>query len=128
MSSREPLSVLLVEDDDVDALWIKKMLRDHDRYAFFAHRVRSLSEALEALDRILFHVILLDLNLPDSKGIQTVIEILQTDSSTPVLILSGMESSKVSDTAREAGFIDYLVKGKATRSEILQSIDSVMAT
>ncbi len=107
--------VLLVEDDAGDARLVQIML-DEARLqdwgpAISTTRVERLSEALAALASDTFDIVLLDLSLPDSSGLNTITSVLQQAGSTPIVIMSGLMDYTLSLEAVKAGAQDYLVKG-----------------
>ena len=69
-----PIRVLLVEDNPGDARFILEMLRDVQADLFALEQVDRLAPALERLSRAAVDVVLLDLDLPDSKGIDVFLE------------------------------------------------------
>src|SRR4051812_16652754 len=81
-----PLRVLLVEDSPIDAHLIRSILRSP---AFQVTAVDRLSEALAVLRSSEIDVILLDLNLPDSRGSQTLDTVLDEAGGTAIVVLTG---------------------------------------
>ncbi|GAA4629373.1 PP2C family protein-serine/threonine phosphatase [Cellulomonas oligotrophica] len=111
------LRVLLVEDDDGDALLVAEHLRDVglDRALV---RVRSLDEAVAQLD---VDCVLLDLGLPDATGLGAL-ERLLTAGSPPVVVLTGLTDAGAGLDAVAAGAQDYLVKGDVDGETIARSV------
>jgi len=111
----EVVRVLLVEDSAGDARLARAMLDEAYGQGlgpgFVATRVARLGETLTALARERFDVVLLDLLLPDSSGLDTLTAVLQHAGVTPVVVMSGMEDYRISLEAVKAGAQDYLVKG-----------------
>jgi len=62
------IAILLIEDDDEDALLLQKFLTLSGKLSFQVTRVERLGKGLEALDTLVFDIVLLDLGLPDSQG------------------------------------------------------------
>lgn len=106
------IRVLLVEDKVADADIVREYLSSHEKYHFEIQRSGSLSEATNFINREGFHVILLDLNLPDSSGLNTFEKIKAMASSTPVLILTGIDDRELALKVVRGGAQDYLVKGQ----------------
>lgn len=116
------IQALLVEDNRQDARLIELYLAEeagNDVRLTFADR---LSVARDLLRDAAFDVILLDLSLPDSHGLETVERMRAYAPDTPVVILSGLDNEDVALNAVQAGAEDYLVKGKADGSLIRRSI------
>ena len=71
---RDPIHVLLIEDDEVDAAQVRRTLRDEPG-SFHLHWVSTLQEGLDCLGKGEIDVVLLDLYLPDSRGVDTVVRL-----------------------------------------------------
>jgi serine phosphatase RsbU (regulator of sigma subunit) len=107
--SPERVRVLLIEDDDGDALIVEELL--HDAGApFILGRARSLAEADLALPGV--SCVLLDLELPDSRGLQGVRRLQETRPELAVVVLTGISDEHLGEEAVAAGAQDYLVKGQ----------------
>jgi serine phosphatase RsbU (regulator of sigma subunit) len=107
-ASGDQVQVLLVEDDDADALLVGELLREVGA-AVVVRRARSLSQA-KALGSGAACV-LLDLGLPDSQGLNGLRQLLQLDPEAVVVVLTGEASEHLGEQAVRAGAQDYLVKG-----------------
>jgi CheY-like chemotaxis protein len=85
------IKVLLVEDDPGDAFWIKELLEAAGRslYRFELQHFSRLSEALEYLAVETPDAVLLDLELPESQGMQTLRSIIDVAPHVPVVVLTG---------------------------------------
>lgn len=110
----EHLHILLVEDNPGDADLIKEILAGSTLFHFRFTGVVRMSEAFVVLARETIDLILLDLNLPDSNGIETVSEINKQALDVPIVVLTGTDDPQLGVEAIKAGAQDYLVKGKAT--------------
>ncbi|MFP4155494.1 MAG: diguanylate cyclase domain-containing protein, partial [Halothiobacillaceae bacterium] len=111
-SERRP-RVLLVEDEPGDAQLIRWQLLEKAADAFEVEAVDSLSEAEAlAIDRRWTpDVILLDLNLPDSTGVETVIRACESLPDAPIVVLTGQTDERAIRSAIDAGAEDFLQKG-----------------
>jgi signal transduction histidine kinase len=116
MLDRQRITTLLVEDDAVDARLVREMLSeasvDDPALAFDMTHVTRLDQALRALAEGAFQVVLLDLGLPDSQGLDTLHRTLGAAQAVPVLVLSGLGDRELALEAVTAGARDYLVKGR----------------
>jgi serine phosphatase RsbU (regulator of sigma subunit) len=101
--------VLLIEDDDGDALLVEELLLDAGS-PFLLRRGRSLAEAKPLLDGV--GCVLLDLELPDSRGLQGVRWLQEVVPSLAVVVLTGLSDEHLGEEAVGAGAQDYLVKGQ----------------
>ncbi len=102
------IPVLLIEDDDGDALLVEELLLDAGA-PFQLRRARSLTEAKPMLAGA--GCVLLDLELPDSRGLHGVRWLQETVPSLAVVVLTGLSDEHLGEEAVGAGAQDYLVKG-----------------
>ncbi len=120
MSSSTQHRVLLVEDSLVDARLVTGMLRDS---GLVLEHVRSLAAASEALvmgEHV--DLVLLDLGLPDSHGLETFRRLHTTVPAVPMVVFTGRDDLETVEQAVKLGAQDYLVKGEVSRSLLLRSI------
>jgi len=108
---KEKTKVLLIEDDASDLFLIKKMLAKEDGSCFSLEHTDNLSEGLGRLNKTDFDVVLLDLGLPDSWGLETFITIHAQAPQIPIVVLSGLDDKSLAINAVHNGAQDYLVKG-----------------
>ena len=107
----EPLTILLVEDNPEDVLLIREYL--HSTGARFElHVSERLGGGIEALARQPFHVVLLDLGLPDSTGLETFARMHLAAGAIPIVVLTALDDEGVGLRAVQAGAEDYLIKGQ----------------
>jgi len=116
------MRVLLVEDDDDDAVFLKTCLRRQDSKAVELVRAATMANALSTLRGSQFDVILLDLNLPDSTGQDSVHRIQGADPTVPIVVLSGEGNEDFAVGILNRGVQDYLVKWEGDGRTILRSI------
>jgi len=117
---RERTRVLLVEDNPGDARLVREALNDGAPGEFSVEVADSLQRALESLGPAVeaVDVVLLDLSLPDSQGLETYRAIHARDPAVPVLVLSGLNDESVGLKAVNEGAQDFLRKGRVD-SELL---------
>jgi serine phosphatase RsbU (regulator of sigma subunit)/CheY-like chemotaxis protein len=108
-SGHDQVPVLLVEDDDGDALLVEELLREVDAQVL-VKRARSLSQATTLVSQAA--CVLLDLGLPDSQGLQGLQQLLTIEPEAAVVVLTGQASEHLGEQAVRAGAQDYLVKGE----------------
>src|ERR1700742_750292 len=105
----DQVQVLLVEDDDGDAVLVSELLREVGA-AVAVRRARSLTQAKELVSGAA--CVLLDLGLPDSQGLNGLRQLLQLEPEAAVVVLTGEASEHLGEQAVRAGAQDYLVKGE----------------
>ena len=106
------LKVLLVEDDPEFSNILRIRLSKEKNSRFEITCFPTLQQALTALDEKPWDLILLDLMLPDSAGIQTFNTVRSRASHTPIVIMSGLDNDLLAIDAVRRGAEDYLVKGE----------------
>ena len=109
MTGYEQVRVLLVEDDDGDALLTSELL-DEAGAAVALQRARSLAEAEQLVAGAA--CVLLDLGLPDSEGLDGLGRLLAREPDAAIVVLTGMADEHLGRQAVRAGAQDYLVKGE----------------
>jgi len=110
--STEPTKVLLVEDNLGDARLLYEGMEEALPDQFRMTHVRRLSEALEYLWEETCDVVLLDLGLPDSHGLDTLVMTRAQAPGVPIVVLTGFQDEALAVEALKAGAQDYLVKGQ----------------
>jgi len=114
------VKILLVEDDSVYCKLVKASLNTSTCPAsFIVETSGNLTEALEYLKSRSFDLVLLDLELPDSSGLETFDKIYKLHPGTPIVMLTGLEDEQASIEAIKKGASDYLFKGANTFRDIL---------
>jgi len=101
--------VLLVEDDDGDALLVEELLSKVGA-SVVVQRARSLSQAKPLVPGAA--CVLLDLGLPDSQGLNGLRQLLELEPDAAVVVLTGDANEYLGEQAVRAGAQDYLVKGE----------------
>jgi diguanylate cyclase (GGDEF)-like protein len=107
----EVRDVLLVEDSLIDAQLIRRLLRRVSSAYYRVTHVCTLNDAVLSAEDLVPDVILADLNLPDSRGTQTVASLQTSYPDIPLVIVSAWEDEAISLRSVKAGAQDYLVKG-----------------
>jgi signal transduction histidine kinase len=119
--SDSPTQVLLIEDNPGDADLVRLRLTESARQVD-VNCVNRLSDALASIESKPPSVVLLDLNLPDSRGPETFRKVLEKAPGLPVVILSGQEDEALAMKAIHQGVQDYLVKGDMTSRNLERSM------
>ena len=108
--SEERLSILLVEDNPGDQRLVKEMLEECGHGHFHLFIAEQISTAAALLDREQVDIILLDLRLPDSQGLDSLVKIRALAPDVPVVVLSHVEDEALAVRAVASGAQDFLVK------------------
>ena len=118
----EPIRVLLIEDDADDARLVELFLAQSHAARFdLVHRSR-LPAALEELGRGDFQVVLLDLNLLESTGLETLNRVHGCRADVPVIVLTGLDVADMAIQAVKAGAEDYLYKNRLEADSLVRAI------
>jgi diguanylate cyclase (GGDEF)-like protein len=115
------MKILLVEDNSEDAEFLRVCLAQRDRSASLT-RASLISDAVTALERERFDVVLLDLNLPDGRGVECVERLRQADDLIPIVVLSGQGDEDFAVEILNRGVQDYLVKWEGDGRIIFRAI------
>jgi len=124
---KEKTKVLLIEDNLGDTLLIREMLTEAGRGSFILETARSFSEGLMKIAAEEPELVLLDLNLPDSSGLETLRKARHTIPDIPIVILTGIKDEEMALEAVKQGAQDYLVKGEIDDKLLARSIRYALA-
>jgi signal transduction histidine kinase len=122
MNNKEHIKVLLIEDDPDHAYLFREILRDGKGTSIDIRHSDKLSSALESLSAEQFDIIVSDLGLPDSQGIETFLSIHTRYPDTPIIVLTGMSDEDLAIKAVQSGAQDYLVKGRVEGDLLIRSM------
>ena len=115
-------SLLLIEDDDTYALLVREHLEQYRPGMFDLQHVVRLAAGLERLVRGGVDVVLLDLTLPDSHGLDTYVTVRSHAPEVPVVVLSGVDDEQLAIQAAREGAQDYLVKGRVRGDTLVRCL------
>jgi len=117
------INILSVEDDSCDQHLVKWILaKPSQTVEFTIQTAGSAKDGLERLKNHNFDLVLLDLALPDSDGLETVETFHNANSKIPVVVLTGLDSEETGLEAIKKGAADYLVKGRGLKHQLAKSI------
>lgn len=125
-NSIEPLKVLIVEDDMIDGEQLQRLLSKTTLPISKIIHTEYLERALSLLDTDDFDIALLDLNLPDSNGIDTVAEVSERHPHVANVVVTGLDREGFDLKAIAKGAGDYLIKGKFDIPTLSESIYSAI--
>ena len=118
----EPIQILLIEDNVGDYQLILQMLDISEIAKFELIQTPRLVSGLKLLESGKFDIILVDLGLPDSVGLESFKAILETHPSIPIIILTGLANEEIGIQAIKLGAQDYLVKGEFNGKLLVRAI------
>lgn len=119
---KNEIYALLVEDNPGDVFLFKEMLQQAIAVQFKIVQTDRLERAIQHLDKEKFDVILLDLSLPDSQGLSTLLRIKKRAERTPIVVLTGFDNEMLALESVRLGAQDYLVKEQVTVEILVRSI------
>lgn len=120
-TSSEPTRILLLEDNPSDANFVAEHL-DRAAINYDLRTVKRLDEGLEKIRLEDFDGILLDLSLPDSKGIATLNAVQKSSKDTVIIVLTGSGDETLASAALQAGAKDFIIKDKLNGEILRRSI------
>jgi len=121
-----PIKVLLVEDNECDAILTQELLADVGDGQFALAFVTRLSSALRRLIKEPFDAVLLDLSLVDTHGLDTLRQVQSAFPTMPIVVLSGLDNGALAVEALQHGAQDYLVKGQGGGAVLARAIRLAM--
>jgi signal transduction histidine kinase len=116
------VTILLVEDNPGDARLTRELLAEVDSFECELEHVGSSAEAVTALERGRFDVILLDLSLPDAHGVDGIAAVQRVAPTLPIVVLTGRSDDGVAIDVLQAGAEDYLIKGMGDGQLMVRAI------
>lgn len=119
----EKIKILIIEDNPGDSRLISIYLKESfdDKFAYSS--AENLSKGLKLLTEEVFDVIILDLTLPDSSGLDTFKKVFEHSANIPIIVLTGLEDESVGINAMKLGAQDFLVKGHINEKALSRSIN-----
>ena len=116
-------TILLIEDNMADAKIVEILLEESENINCRIDHQMTLGQGLEALGgEVEFAAVLLDMNLPDSRGFETLTRVLEKFPDDNVILLTGTKDREIGFKAVELGAQDYLVKGEFDSDELAKSL------
>lgn len=124
MTPQKVIRVLLIENDPGDEFPIRRYLGSEgsEPSAFHLQCAKSLEEGIQLLEKEIIDVILLDLSLPDSEGLETLVHLRKQAGDVPLVVLTGFDDQKIALEAMANGAQDYLVKGSIDKRLLIRAI------
>ena len=116
------MRILLIEDNPGDIRLLQEYLNEGSACRFQVTQAGRLSRGLERLAEARFDAVLLDLSLPDSHGLDTLVRLHEAAKDVPIVVLTGIEDEALGVKLVQAGAQDYLVKGSVTGPLLMRSL------
>jgi len=120
--NRLPLTILIVEDNPGDLFLLEELLRGSTLSIKKLIKVTSANDARQALQQEDINLVLLDLSLPDSNGLQSYAMVDEYAGSIPIVVLTGLIDMEVALETMASGAQDYLIKGEFDEKLLEKSI------
>lgn len=117
-----PIRVLLIEDEPADARLVQIALRDALGVSFDVTWATTLDDARRRLQQQAFEIVLLDLSLPDSAGLDTLHNIKPIAHGAEIIVLTGLSDIEFALNTLYAGCADYLVKNDFSADSLVRTI------
>ncbi len=113
------LRVLVIEDSITIQEMVRKMLQPHSGVGFQVQECGNLTDAEALLRRDTADVVILDLTLPESSGVETVSRVRGLNADIPIVVFTGCEDDNLALAARQLGADDFLVKSEVRKGSLL---------
>src|SRR5882724_7032082 len=118
----QSIDVLLIEDNEEHIVFLRQLLATPTAEHFELHTAGSVVQGVERLKDGGIHLILLDLTLPDSDGLETFIRVMEEAPDIPLIVLSGINDVALAIETVQLGAQDYLVKGHVDNHLLVRSM------
>ncbi len=125
--NRQPIRILLIEDDSVEAELIREQLAQSAHIKAHLEHALQLNDGIDRLHYDDFELVLLDLNLPDGRGLENLRRVKLAAPAVPVIILTNVEDEEGAAAAVTEGAQDYLIKRSITPELLGRSIRYAIA-
>ncbi len=109
----QELKVLIVDDDEVDRIAVRRALKDVERQICFTE-AKSYAEAIASLEKQTFDCIFIDYGLPDRDGLAIVKTIHKLNIASPIVVLTGQGDEQLAVKLMKSGVTDYLPKSQVS--------------
>ena len=119
------IDALLIEDNPSDALLFEALISSSEFSQLKLHHTERFNDALTALQENSFDVILLDLCLPDGRGIDLVKQLKERMPQVPIVVMTGIQDESMAVAALKEGAQDYLVKSDTFSPQRLEKLGYV---
>lgn len=116
------MRILIIEDNPADAVLIREILNDVDENATSIVHEKRLATGIACLSHNSIDIILLDLGLPDSQGLDTLRRVYESAGNIPIVVMTGLSDKALGLNAVQMGAQDYLIKGQFDGNLLIHSL------
>lgn len=120
--NQNAIRILLVEDSPEYGQVLQNILTSNPPYEFQVDRAVRLDEAHRQMAQFSYDVVLLELTLPDSHGLDTFTRTHSLAPETPIVVITDLDDESMAVTAVREGAQDYLIKGESDKQRIARSL------
>ena len=121
-TNKNNISVLIIDDDPDDIIILSQALKKSKNLKYSISSSGSLHEGLEVVKKRKFDLVILDLNLPDSKGYDTFKTFNEKHFGIPVVVMTGLGDEATAVEAIRMGAQDYIVKGSYNSEQTAKAL------
>lgn len=122
LSSARSLRILIIDDDVIDRRQMERLVRKSAVAISEIHHAAHLDEADDLMGHMIFDIVFLDLNLPDSDGINTVDIVHHKDPNAAIIVVTGEGGETLGLEAVAVGAQDYLVKDEFDAATLTKTV------
>lgn len=119
---QKKIKILLLEDSHSDAELIRRMLRGHASFRATVDWFQSLEAGLASINSETYDLVVTDLGLPDSDGLETISSLRSSSERTPIIALTS-EDADLGREAIRAGANDFIPKDQLNKTVLCRAID-----
>ncbi len=119
----EKIKILIIEDNPGDLRLITIYLKEFFGDKYISENSDYLWKGIELLSKGTYDIIILDLSLPDSFGLNTFKKVYEHSPKIPIIVLTGLEDESIGINAMKLGAQDFLVKGNIKGKDLSRSIN-----
>ena len=127
MAEPSSIRVLLIEDSDIDAMFVSRLLKSNPKVNFEIDHASTLADALVLLRAIEYDATLVDLHLPDAVELEAFEQIRALDARIPIVVFTGSDDENLALRAIESGAQDVMSKGHVTGQMLFRAVRFAIA-
>lgn len=121
------MRILLIEDSKEDRELFKKYAQKSNKMELIVDECENLNKGLKKIYSSDYDVIILDLSLPETDGIDTILSLMEymkkANKNVPIIVITGTDDLSIGQSAFDLGIKDFLSKEEINTKEIIRSIN-----
>ena len=121
------IDVLLIEDSEIDALFVTRLLKASKELTFTVQKATTMADAMPLLQTRDFDIAIVDLCLPDAIGLEAFEQVRSVDARIPIIVFSGSDDEDAALHAIESGAQDFVAKGHVTGQMLERAVRFAIA-